>query len=301
MRKIGFALASLLLPVLVLGGAAWPGGGALAATGDTLIVTGDGVNVRYGPSPGAKVRMQIYRGQLVSELQREGDWVQAEIAGTDGASGWIHASLLAEPSAEQLSRARERASRPPSAGLPEVKPSAPPPANPAAAAPAPPVLAPAPVKPKTSDASPSAPPAAAASSAGPPADASSTPPAPVAGAAVVAPAPDTPEADAVEPATGPADAADATGLARFRESVDYLNSRSATVAGVDLFDGVEAASEGVVQVGATDAWSSIPPASQQSYANTLLDRWAAARGYSGPVTVQIVDPDGKVLLESKKP
>ena len=57
----------------------------------------------------------------------------------------------------------------------------------------------------------------------------------------------------------------------------------------------------MVQVAATDAWSTIPPAGQQSYANTLLDRWAAARGAGGPVSVQIVDRDGEVLLERTRP
>jgi Bacterial SH3 domain len=297
MRKIGFALASLLLPVLVLGGADGLGRGALAATGDTLIVTGDGVNVRYGPSADAKVRMRVYHDQLVTELQRDGDWVRAEIAGSDGASGWIHASLLAVPSADQLARARARASQPPRSGLPEVKPPTPPAAaNPAMIEPAPsaPTTPPAPTKPLTNGAS-TAEPAAAVPSAALPGAA----PSPITG--VVAVAPPTPEPSAVAPATGPADAADAADLARFRDSVDYLNSRSTSVAGADLFDGVQAVGDGVVQVGATDAWSSIPPAGQQSYANTLLDRWAAARGYTGPVAVQIVDPDGKVLLESKKP
>jgi len=55
------------------------------------------------------------------------------------------------------------------------------------------------------------------------------------------------------------------------------------------------------QNAATDAWSTIPPAGQQSYANTLLDRWAAARGTGGPVSVQIVAPDGAVLLERTRP
>ncbi len=301
MRKIGFALASLLLPVLIAGGAGGLGPGALAATGDTLIVTGDGVNVRYAPNTDAKVRMRVYHDQLVTELQREGDWVRAEIAGSDGASGWIHSSLLAVPSADQVTRARERAMQPPRAGLPEVKPPAPP----AAANPTPPEPAPpAPAKPATSGAatpgpSSTQPSAPAASTAEPPAAA----PAPT-DTATAAPAPGQPgtsEPSAIEPATGLGDAAAAADLARFRDSVDYLNSRSASVAGADLFDGVEAVGAGVVQVGATDAWSSIPPASQQSYANTLLDRWAAARGYSGPVAVQIVDPKGKVLLETKKP
>jgi len=283
MRTIGFALASLLLSVLMLsaGGLDWD---AMAATGDSLIVTGDGVNVRYAPSTDAKVRMRVYHDQLVTELERQGDWVRVEIAGSDGASGWIHASLLAVPSADQLARARQRATRPPRAGVPEAKPPAPPrAANPVPPEPAPPATPPAPAKPMTNgSASNQAPPAAPA----------------------VEPAtagPETPEPGAVAPAAGPADAADAAELARFRDSVDYLNSRSASVAGVDLFDGVEAVGNGVVQVGATDAWSSIPPASQQSYVNTLLDRWGAARGYKGPLAVQIVDSDGKVLLESKKP
>jgi hypothetical protein len=73
------------------------------------------------------------------------------------------------------------------------------------------------------------------------------------------------------------------------------------VAGVDLFTDVESAGGGVVQVAATEAWSSIPPAGQASYANTLLDRWAAARGYGGAVSVQIVASDGTVLLERTRP
>jgi hypothetical protein len=308
MRKTGFALASLLLSVLALSG----GGpeGALAATGDTLIVTGDGVNVRYGPGTDAKVRMQVSRGQLVSEIERRGEWVRAEIAGSDGASGWIHSSLLAVPSADQLERAHKRASQPPGAGLPEAKPPAPPgAASTAPAAPTPATTPPAPAKPQASQSSSSDSPAgapstsAAASAAEPVPDmGSSTDESPtrMAVAPPAAPA-DTDEQAAVTPAAGPTEAADAAQLARFRDSVDYLNSRSNSVAGGDLFDGVEAVGDGVVQVGATDAWSTIPPAGQQSYVNTLVDRWAAARGYSGPATVRIVGPDGKVLLESKKP
>ena len=313
MRKSGFAFASLLLPVLTLGGVGWFG--ALAATGDTLIVIGDGVNVRYGPSTDARIRMQIYYDQLVTELEREGDWVRAEIEGGDGASGWIHASLLELPSAEQLALARARASAPPGAGLPEAKPlastsgaeatpvqPAPDETTPVPVQPEPAETPPAEVKPVTSEPSnpePSAPEASTdrptpAAELGPPV--ASEPP--ITGAVAVAPPAPGFEA---EPAAGPTDAADAAELARFRDSVDYLNSRSTSIAGVDLFDQVKAVGDGVVQVGATDAWSSIPPGNQQSYANTLLDRWAAARGYSGAAVVQIVGPNGKVLLESRKP
>ena len=137
MRKIGFALASLLIAALLQGQGGGLGVSALAATGDTLIVIGDGVNVRYAPSTAAKVRMRVSRDQLVTERERQGDWVRVEIAGSDGAEGWIHASLLAVPSAEQLAHAQRRATEPPRAGLPEAKPPAPAGAiNPAPAEPA---------------------------------------------------------------------------------------------------------------------------------------------------------------------
>jgi hypothetical protein len=295
MRKAGFALASLLIAVLLLGGPGW----ALAAPGQTLIVTGNRVNVRYGPSADAKVRMKITRDQLVRELERQGDWVRAEIVGA-GASGWISSSLLAVPSAERLARARQGAPESPRAGMPEPKPSAAPGAASAGpAGPTPPAIPPAPGKPQPSSSSGGhtstapVPPTSASSSAEP----AAAPPSP----GKTASEPSASEQAAIAPATGPAETTDPPELARFRDSVDYLNSRSKSVDGTDLFERVEEVGDGVVRVGATKAWASIPPASQQSYANALVDRWAAARGYSGPATVQIVDPDGKLLLESKKP
>jgi hypothetical protein len=295
MRRAGFALASLLIAVLLLGGP--DRGGVLAAPGQTLIVTGSRVNVRYGPSADAKVRMKITRDQLVRELERQGDWVRAEIVGA-GASGWISSSLLAVPSADRLARPRQGAPEPPRAGMPEPKPSAAPgaaSAGPAPAAPIPPATG----KPQPSGSSGGhastapAPPTAASSTAEPAATAPSPgESAPQSGAS---------EQAAIAPATGPAETTDPPELARFRDSVDYLNSRSKSADGGDLFERVEEVGDGVVRVGATKAWASIPPASQQSYANALVDRWAAARGYSGPAIVQIMDPDGKLLLESKKP
>ena len=248
MRNTGFAFASLL-PGLTLGGLVavaalmlggpFPGAPALAAPGDTLVVTGDDVNVRVGPSSNARVKMRVYQDQQVMELQRQGDWVRAEIGGTGGQDGWIHGSLLAPPDGE-------RVARPPAA----------PPGSPAEGSIA------------------------------------AAPPAEPAG---------TSEPAAIEPAAAPSGDGDPPDLERFRQSVDYLNSRALSVAGVGLFTTVEAVGDGVVQVAATDAWSTIPPAGQQSYANTLLDRWAAARGHGGPISVQIVDPDGQVLLERTRP
>ena len=98
MGPVSFAAGAALLLL---------GGVALAETGDALVVTGDGVNVRAGPSADAAIRMRVHRNQQVIELQREGAWVRAEIAGTDGQEGWIHSSLLAPP-AEDLEDAASR-------------------------------------------------------------------------------------------------------------------------------------------------------------------------------------------------
>jgi hypothetical protein len=74
-----------------------------------------------------------------------------------------------------------------------------------------------------------------------------------------------------------------------------------SVAGVHLFTEVEPLGGGAVQVGATDAWASIPPAGQRRYANVLLDRWWAATGRADRVKVQIVDQSGQVIIEESKP
>lgn len=115
-------------------------------------------------------------------------------------------------------------------------------------------------------------------------------PAPAAATTIAAP----------EPAAGPG-AGDLAGMQQFRASVDYLNKRALQVAGVDLFTGVEPAGSGVVRVGTTDAWNTMPPAGQRSYLNTLVDRWMAAKGGGEPASVQIVDPRGNVVMEKTGP
>ena len=128
MRKTGFDLASWVITGLTLGGLAagtgLPGGSALAAAGDMLVVTGDGVNVRFGPSADARVKMRVYHDQQVMELQREGDWVRAEIAGSGGQDGWIHGSLLAAPGGDDVAAPRAAASQPEAAQSPVPPPAA---------------------------------------------------------------------------------------------------------------------------------------------------------------------------------
>jgi chromosome segregation ATPase len=104
------------------------------------------------------------------------------------------------------------------------------------------------------------------------------------------------EVAAVRPATA-SSPKESSELAKFNENLAYLNRRAMDAAGADLFSGIEAAGEGVVNVSTTPAWANIPAAGQRSYLNSLLDLWIVAQEGSGPAVVRIVDPDGRVLLE----
>ena len=242
-------------------------GAALAAQGDSLVVTGNGVNVRVAPKSNAKILFQLYRNDPAVEVAREGNWVEVQLPDR-GATGWIHASLVT------------------------VAGSAAPPA-PAAAEPVPPAAPPAAAEPVP----PPAPPAVATASPEPATEpAPATPPPPQEPAATAnghAPElkPGGSQLVAVEHPAG------TDALARFRDSVTYLNNRAVAAAGVDLFTGVKAAGDGVVQVTATDAWRTVPVGGQQSFMNTLFDRWLAAAGAGQPLSVQIVDGRGRVLKE----
>ena len=227
--------------------------------------------MRIGPSTNARVKMRVDQDQQVMELQRQGDWVRAEIAGCGGQDGWIHGSLLAPargaaPSlaaapAAPRRRIRARSQHRPSCRLRRLRATS---------------------SPLTARCGRRLRRRPRKREPGVPTPRQSGP-------------------AAIEPAAAPSGDGDPADLARFRQSVDYLNSRAVSVAGVDLFTTVETVGDGVVQVAATEAWSTIPPAGQQSYANTLLDRWAAARGHGGPISVQIVDPEGQMLLERTRP
>jgi hypothetical protein len=108
-------------------------------------------------------------------------------------------------------------------------------------------------------------------------------------------APDRPAA----PQVAAADNGDA--LARFRDTVTYLNNRAVAAAGIDLFTGVKQAGDRAVQVTATDAWKSVPEGGQDSFMRTLFNRWLAATGSTQPVRVQVVDQAGHVLKEKSGP
>jgi hypothetical protein len=87
------------------------------------------------------------------------------------------------------------------------------------------------------------------------------------------------------------------GLERFNADVRHLNGQAMKLEGADLFSGVEAAGDGVVHVRTTAAWQNIPAVGQRSYLGSLFDLWTVAKEGNGPTVVQIVDPNGRVLLE----
>lgn len=76
-----------------------------------------------------------------------------------------------------------------------------------------------------------------------------------------------------------------------------LNDRAVSVAGINLFDDVRSIGGGGVQVLATETWASVPEAGQNSYMNALFDRWQSMANGLGPLSLQIVDPSGQVMME----
>lgn len=230
--------------VFAVAGSLLLSGPALGAAGDVLSVIGDRVNVRAGPGTEHGVLRQVHREQRLVEIERQGEWVHAEIADAGGADGWIHTSLVTPSGA---SGGTEAAAEPPRAAGQAAPGDQLGDLTDAAAA---------------ADARPLAP-------------------------------------DTVAPGAGIE--VDVVDLHRFRDSIAYLNSRSTLVGGSELFTGFEPLGGGAVQVGASEAWATLPPAGQRSYASTLLDRWAAATGRSEQVKVQIVDDGGRVLMEESRP
>lgn len=88
---------------------------------------------------------------------------------------------------------------------------------------------------------------------------------------------------------------------RFQADIEALNDLELSASGKDLFSGITSVSGHAVDVGTTTAWASLPPIGQQSYLESLLDRWVAERGGEGPAVVRIVDESGRVLVEKARP
>jgi hypothetical protein len=93
----------------------------------------------------------------------------------------------------------------------------------------------------------------------------------------------------------------ASQLAKFNANIEYLNRRALDMAGAELFAGIEAAGDRVVQVRTTPTWDAMPPAAQRSYLNSLLDLWIVVQDGTTPAVVRIVDASGRVLLEKSAP
>jgi len=233
-----------------------------AATGDALVVTGDGVNVRSQPSSSGSILLQVYRNEPATEMAREGDWVEVQLTDRN-TRGWIHQSLLAPANgADAAAEPAPSAPSQPSAPAVSIPEAATP--EPAPAQPEPPVTAVTPTAP--SPAIPTIPGVAA------------------------------PDVTAGGVVLGGSDA-----FGEFRKSVQYLNNRALTAAGVDLFTDVRAVSDGAVQVVTTEAWETVPQAGQQSYLNALYNSWLLVAGPDGERTVQIIGPDGDLVMEKSGP
>lgn len=87
----------------------------------------------------------------------------------------------------------------------------------------------------------------------------------------------------------------------FRKGLAEMDQRAQSVAGLSLFEDAELTGEGSVKIMATEVWNAVPEKGRVSYANALFLRWQmAARGFE-PLSLQIVDPSGNIVMERPGP
>jgi len=67
---------------------------ANATPGDELVITGFVVNLRAQPDMNATVLLKLKEDLTVTEIKREGDWVQVYNERAGVPIGWVHNSLL---------------------------------------------------------------------------------------------------------------------------------------------------------------------------------------------------------------
>ncbi len=81
---------------------------ANAASGDTLYIQSDNVNVYEAPSVDAPMLMQLDQGQKLKEFRRQGGWVKVIIYGEIGKDGWVEQSHLgSKPRADVTAESQE--------------------------------------------------------------------------------------------------------------------------------------------------------------------------------------------------
>lgn len=250
--------------------------GASAAEGDLWAVNSTNVNVRSGPSTNTDVLTTVNPGDKIVEIAAKGEWFYAEFP-DHNQRGWIYGPLLVKPGTSEAavkspSDAPTKSAAAPKADAPAPTTTAPVPVQPAPREQA--VAVPAPAAPNVTE--PVTPEPAAVQQQRP------EPPSPKSEPTKTA---------AASPSSEPA------AVKTFRETVAELNERAVSVAGINLFSDVRSAGGGAIQVLATETWASVPEAGQSSYMNALFDRWQSMAGGLGPLSLQIVDPSGQVMME----
>jgi uncharacterized protein YgiM (DUF1202 family) len=74
-----------------------------ATTQPQWLVTVEYSNVRAGPSTDSAIVGNVRRDMVVTEIGREGNWIQVQLPGADKVEGWINSRMLKQqaPAAAQ--------------------------------------------------------------------------------------------------------------------------------------------------------------------------------------------------------
>jgi len=264
---MNLAVVAASLTVL-LSMAPWVSNAARAAEGDRLSISRQNVNIRTGPSTNAEVLLTINAGEEMIEIAEKGEWFFVDFP-RHNKQGWIFGPLLDAPGTVPATPAAPAAVETPvTAAVEQPTPAA----VPIAATPEP-----VETSPQIAEVTSSQPAALE----------------PVTPAAVEQPA----SVEAPKQLTEVAPGEEPAAVQSFRETVVELNERAVSVAGINLFTDVRSTGGGGVQVLATETWTSVPEAGQSSYMNALFERWQSMANGLGPLTLQILDPAGSVVMQ----
>jgi hypothetical protein len=247
-------------------------GAALAAPGDPVVIE-QGAEVRVAPRTDAPVLKRVGEEGRAIERDRRGGWVEIEIPALL-VQGWLPlAGVAPAPQGDTSEGPGSRAAT--------DSPQAP--ASPPQSPPLPPPQPPAAVRDQAGGARvPLAKPDVAAGAAlgGGRLGRLLEPPPP--GLMVEPPPPPGTEPAAVE---------------RFRASVRYLDAKPETPR--RMFGSVRWLRDGVVEITATERWTTLAPDERAAWLATLFDRWLAASGSPGALQLEIRDPGGNLMTRAE--
>ena len=86
----------------------------------------------------------------------------------------------------------------------------------------------------------------------------------------------------------------------FVSSVERLNRDVSAQIGEGLYSRIDAVTDDVINLTATEVWLSMPRRAMRKNLRLMANRWASLNGTGNPTWIQIVDRAGEVLMRERR-